>query len=92
MGGGGRCNSVGQFSRPRKQQSMPPFVPNPTSRNRGLPRFRPQKGEYVPEAAREELEHLIVSCGAGSQGFWRRSTGLLAQVWFLGIELRQPRP
>ena len=68
------------IGRPRKQQSMPPFVPDPTSRNQGLPRFRPQKGECVPEAAREELVHLIVSCGAGSQDFWRRSIGLAAQV------------
>ena len=80
MGGGGRCNSVGQFGRPRKQQSTSPFVPDPTSRNQGLPQFRPQKGECVPEAAREELGHLIVSCGAGAQDFWRRSIGLAAQV------------
>ena len=74
------ADSVGQFGRPRKQQSTSPFVPDPTSRNQGLPQFRPQKGECVPEAAREELGHLIVSCGAGSQGFWRRSIGLAAQV------------
>ena len=57
-----------------------PVRARPHFATRGLPRFEPQKGECVPEAARKELVHLIVSCGAGSRDFWRRSIGLAAQV------------